>query len=217
MLLLLVSILPWQTSDAARREIASSVLARGVYQTVLPAEPVPRAEGTPGDRPALPRSESTDPDRETMVGGGLSLLARLVLWGLLAMVLAIAATLLIHRPRSEPAMPAPSEPARPRSAPLPPLPQRAERARELADEGRFDEAVHVLLLAALTKLSPRAPWTAREILGRCQAEDLGSSLSLMIDVSERSRFGGRPAASSDFERSWQAYRDFESILVQDHA
>lgn len=77
----------------------------------------------------------------------------------------------------------------------------------LAAAGRFEEAVHALLLHALAHLGERpeialAPsWTSREILRRVSLEEgPRGALSELVQSVERCHFGGRPAERADFEQ-----------------
>jgi len=78
-------------------------------------------------------------------------------------------------------------------------------ADALAREGRFGEAIHMLLLAVLGRLSRRSRlvWTpattAREIVAK--AGPLGEAaqgLASLVRSSELAHFGGREAGESDF-------------------
>jgi len=84
--------------------------------------------------------------------------------------------------------------------------------RELARDGRFAEAVHVMFLRALLTTARRlrvplpAALTSREVLRRWrlddrQRDDLGS-LAVMV---ERSHFGGREVNADDYEACLPRY------------
>ena len=90
-------------------------------------------------------------------------------------------------------------PNRSATAPSPaPNPQLAN-ADELALQGRYSEAIHALLLAALAGLSERAGWpsaaTGREIAVRhVPSEDL----RLLVAAAELAHFGGRQATPEEY-------------------
>jgi len=86
-------------------------------------------------------------------------------------------------------------------------PRSLAEADRLAAEGRFSEAIHLLLLVAMDRLhrelGPRvAPaMTGREVL-RLPAlpEATVAPLTRMVQVSEINHFGGRHAAEPDYRR-----------------
>lgn len=95
------------------------------------------------------------------------------------------------------------------------LPASLARARALAREGRFEEAIHVLLegalgyLHALTDFSLEPAFTSREVLARAPLESTtrGAFKDLVMTV-EVSLFGGLPVDRADFER---CERSFEVV------
>lgn len=95
------------------------------------------------------------------------------------------------------------------------LPASLARARALAREGRFEEAIHVLLegalgyLHALTDFSLEPAFTSREVLARAPLESntRGAFKDLVMTV-EVSLFGGLPVDHADFER---CERSFEVV------
>ncbi|WP_340119355.1 hypothetical protein [Pelagibius sp. 7325] len=88
-------------------------------------------------------------------------------------------------------------------------------ADRLAAEGRFSEAIHLLLLVAMDRLhrelGPRvAPaMTGREVL-RLPAlpEATVAPLTRMVQVSEINHFGGRAAAAPDYQSCRDAFLRF---------
>lgn len=89
----------------------------------------------------------------------------------------------------------------------------ADDADALAGEGRFAEAMHVLLLRSLVELRERIPalvtdaLTSREILQRATLPGDGPlALSDLIDRVERVHFGRRPAAAEDYGACRTSYR-----------
>ena len=92
-------------------------------------------------------------------------------------------------------------------------------AHALAREGRFAEAIHVLLLRTLEQLLrgqgiPAAPgWTSREVLERAaypaQARD---ALAGLVSAVETCTFGGRPASEDDFHLCEDRFRHLAVAL-----
>jgi hypothetical protein len=87
---------------------------------------------------------------------------------------------------------------------LPPAPPTLDEVERLAAEGRYAEAVHLLLLRAVAALGSRVPLppslTSREVVKASGLEGApGDALERLVRVVERSRFGGRPVDRLDFE------------------
>ena len=98
------------------------------------------------------------------------------------------------------------------------LPAALGRARALAREGRFEEAIHVLLRGALGTLhvladfSLEPAFTSREVLARAplNAPTRGAFKDLVMTV-EVSLFGGLPVDAGDFGRCESSF-----LLVYRH-
>ena len=78
-------------------------------------------------------------------------------------------------------------------------------ADDLARDGQYGEAMHVLLFKSLNEIrrqlgvSFAVSLTSREILRRIQLSDIGRNALAAIIVSvERTYFGGRPASQADY-------------------
>jgi hypothetical protein len=78
-------------------------------------------------------------------------------------------------------------------------------ADDLARDGQYSEAMHVLLFKSLNEIhrqlgvSFAVSLTSREILRRIQLSDIGRNALAAIIVSvERTYFGGRPASQADY-------------------
>ena len=91
------------------------------------------------------------------------------------------------------------------SAPAARLEDAQVEADDLAREGHYGEAMHVLLFKSLNEIrrqlgvSFAVSLTSREILRRIQLSDIGRSALAAIIVSvERTYFGGRPASQADY-------------------
>ena len=81
-----------------------------------------------------------------------------------------------------------------------------KRAEELAAQGSYQEAVHMLLLGAIAHLSKtshlncRSSETSREVLRGYQAEpEQRRALQSLVLAVERSIFGGRPLSREEFD------------------
>ena len=88
-------------------------------------------------------------------------------------------------------------------------------ADALAAEGRYAEAVHVLLLRSIEDMRRRRPralqpsFTSRDI-GRLEilSDQARRAFSAMAELVETSLFGGRPVDSAGFAASRRAYEAF---------
>jgi hypothetical protein len=88
-------------------------------------------------------------------------------------------------------------------------------ADALAAEGRFAEAVHVLLQRSIEDMRARRPramnpsLTSRDIaILPALPEAVRPAFAAMARLVEHSLFGGRPVASSDFASARQSYEAF---------
>ena len=88
-----------------------------------------------------------------------------------------------------------------------------EDSDRLAASGRFDEAIHVLLLVAIRSLSaesggdPRPSSTARELVRTFGLEgERRRAFADLVRAVELSLFGGRPVAEDDYARCRDTYR-----------
>jgi hypothetical protein len=88
----------------------------------------------------------------------------------------------------------------------------------LAQQGLFAEAIHALLLLTLHRISQRrssmeASSTSRELLQERELfAETYHEMTLLVDVVERSRFGGRAVHQADFDSCLVAYRLLETKL-----
>jgi len=92
-------------------------------------------------------------------------------------------------------------------------------ADELAAEGRFVEAMHVLLLQGLAAIRVGLAeefadsLTSREILRRARLSDAGrSSLRDIVDRVELTYFGQRPAALADYVACRTSFNALNQVL-----
>jgi hypothetical protein len=110
-----------------------------------------------------------------------------------------------------------------RKAPAPavwrPEPDRArallDEADRLAREGRFDEAIHLLLFRSIDDITGRRPGLVRPALtsrdiARLEAmpSDAAGAFERIAKAVERSFFGGRPSGEDDFTRARLDYEAF---------
>jgi hypothetical protein len=102
------------------------------------------------------------------------------------------------------------------------LPASLQRARELAAEGRFDEAAHVLLMSAMGYLHALAgfslepAFTSREVLDKAPLDEgLKASLGELVAVVEVSLFGFLPVDADDFGRCERSFLTLHDRLAHD--
>jgi Domain of unknown function (DUF4129) len=92
-------------------------------------------------------------------------------------------------------------------------------AQALAREGRFSEAIHVLLLKTFEQLSRMrgtqvAPgWTSREVLERASYPGLArEALAGLVGAVETCTFAGRPASEDDYLICADRFRRLAAVL-----
>jgi hypothetical protein len=87
-----------------------------------------------------------------------------------------------------------------------------DEADRLAREGRFAEAIHALLLRALSDLGRYATTpalTSREVArGAKLAQEARAALGALVAAGEWVHFGGKPAGAAEYEASVASYRRF---------
>jgi hypothetical protein len=204
------------TTDADLRGRAQAIIAKGGYQTTLPSGTSAPASTPPSTGPTRPRGP-----RPPRVGApGIPLIPVGVLWPVLAAIgIALLALVLwrvtsARRGRERPAPVRKSGgdggPAR-RSLRIGPLTD----VEDLARQGRFGEAIHLLLLhlfAALQRRPATAPapaHTGREVLARTRlASQAHDALGVLVLAAEKIHFGGREASREDYEACLAHYRRF---------
>lgn len=200
-----------QVGDEAVREARDAVLADSRYQT---------------ERPQPQELPETDPFTippwlaEVLYWALLAGIAALVLFFLGNLALDLVRNRGAFKPNREPAA------APPRPVETPPMEgRRADRgtlaeADRLAAEGRFSEAIHHLLLAALARLhhelGPRiAPaLTGPEVLRLPVLPPAAvEPLTRLVQLSEINHFGGRSAAEPDYRRCRDDFLRFSGAGV----
>lgn len=197
-------------AQAAIQRIAES----GRFQMELPPPPPP---------------EEPDPPRDPISPFELSETARTVLIALVALVVLIIIAQLARR-RIAPTEKGATRPGV-RVTTAPEAEPSAEELRDAetaalaaAGAGRWDEAIHLLLLGAIGKLRERdarataRSLTSREILARHflgpDRAEARAALAALVTSVEISRFGGQPADESGFQRCLEAYRALRRVLTQ---
>jgi hypothetical protein len=142
-------------------------------------------------------------------GAGLGTVFQFLVWGAIAVALVLiilAVANEIMRRRREP--PAPEEPkGHEEEAPKAALVRPLDDAERLALEGRFAEAIHVLLLRTFQELTRAAgvtiapSWTSREVLGKIWlAPDAREALVELVHVVELTWFGDDVPGEADWQR-----------------
>jgi len=113
-------------------------------------------------------------------------------------------------------------PVLPATAQVPVKPAPLAAWQKLAEQGRFDEAIHLLLLQALHHLRQeraialQESQTSREILrGGDLQPQRRAGLATMIGAVEFCHFGGRPAGAQLFEHCLAAYQQIMAKTVED--
>lgn len=142
-----------------------------------------------------------------------------IFWGALALVIGAIALAVIREVvnRRSPRRIAAAAPAAP--VDLTPAPERAlallADADRLASEGRYAEAVHLLLLRsvadieALRPTTVRPSMTSREIAGLpVLPAPARAAFTRVAEVVERSFFGGRPVDADGYGQCRSAYEAF---------
>ncbi len=192
-------------SDVAQRR--DQVLASGDYQT---------------DRPTPRELEELSDPIELPEG-----LVEAILWTIAGIVGVMIALFLYNAFQSRAALrinrdhPQPT----PRLVETPPSdPQRAlaartlEEADALAAEGRFTEAIHLLLLVAMDRLKRELgnrltpALTGREVLRLAPIpQAVVNPLSRMVSLSEIKHFGGRDAAAPDYAQCRADFLAFSGL------
>lgn len=204
----LLLVVAWPAGGDVR-SAAEAVVSDGVLQTELPgagAGPAgPRAEAPPREwsRPSPGLEAGRDPMAAVLlwIVVGLTVVAGLVLLGRELLAGAGAAR------RS----PQPAEDAA--AVVLPPA--LLDDAGRLAAEGRFGEAIHVLLLRTFEAIGRArrlpASLTSREVLARAGLpEEARAALADLVGAVEQSRFGGAEPGPEEYRR---CAASFERVLA----
>ena len=195
------------------RESARSILEQG-YQKELPG-----AEAGPEDsgRSAPPRDGGFSGVMVPAVGA-LSFLSLVVLVVLAVVAVALLAVWIA---RNLPSARAKAEPAPGQDGPAPERPEREagpslRDAERLAAEGRWSEAVHALLLAAVGRLCTRfsvpqaRSRTSRELYRLLPLQgEAREAFAGLVRTVEVSLFGGTELGPEDYQSSLERFRRIE--------
>ncbi len=105
----------------------------------------------------------------------------------------------------------------PGAAAMPRAPPPATEAERLADEGRFEEAIHMLLLLALHPLTEEehlaGSLTSREILRTVELPaPAREAMSALVRAVEISVFGGLAPDRADYDRCAGEYHRYAEAL-----
>jgi hypothetical protein len=194
---------------------ARAILADTRYQTHLPQHEAPKDLAEGQGQPQFPSSAKLPDVAIPVISAGAEL-ARIVFIVLLVAVIALVLAWLVQtlshrmakgRQSAEDEAEVKGEDAGPRRE------LDVEDATRLAAEGRYGEAIHALLLAAIQHFASRARLTiqpsrtSRELarLLPLSGESRAKFDELVMAV-ERTLFGGEPAGPEDYQRSLERFR-----------
>jgi hypothetical protein len=183
--------------------------------------PQPNANDAPADNaPDQSVFTAIDHAASPAVVAALHYLPTVLLAGLVIALLAFGLRHFLSRRRATAA----PETAPVLSATLPTAPKPAPLTawQLLAEQGRFDEAIHLLLQQVLQQLRQEREialqdsQTSREILrGGDLQPQRRAGLATIIGAVEYCHFGGRPAGAQLFEHCVEAYRQITVKTVGD--
>lgn len=205
------------------------------YQTELPNERPAKVEKQTGDTTPWPRlrrrelrpgSPGVHPPQSYSVpaGGALGGIAKILLWTLLAVVVAMFVLSLVERLRyrggeAAAAEPEPGDEGAAERAAL--VARPLGDAEALASQGRYAEAIHALLLRTIEELArslpaglPRA-FTSREIVGRVpMPQSARGALSELVAAVELCYFGTGVPGAAEYQGCCARYRAFAEAYVR---
>ena len=195
--LLLSLILASATAEDVQR-VVDDTYDGGGYQTGHPAGGNPFAE-----LPEIPEA--------------LIVVLKALMWTALAVLALVVVTAVVRRLRARDVRDPRDRKAPPATAP-PTLDAPLGDAEALAAAGRYEEAIHVLLLRTIQTLArhQRIPvsLTSRELLGRLELGPAPrEALARLVEVVEVSHFGGRDADRGAYERSVAAFDALRGTLA----
>ncbi len=217
-MLLLAGAALWGAPAAGESAADVSQRARAIldsrYQTHLPKHET-RDLDESRNAPTFGRGVSLPPVAAPVIGAGAEL-TKIVFIVLAAAVVVLILVWLIQallQKIGRRASGAEAGAVVPGEAAAPERPVDVEDATRLAAEGRYGEAIHALLLAAIQHFAARAPMplqasrTSRELarLLPLTGESRPKFNELVMAV-ERTLFGGQAAAAEDYQRSLERFR-----------
>lgn len=176
-------------------------------------------------RAAAPRRQQADRGRGDPVG--FSALAQALLFGLMALgvglaIFWLARELTGYQGDAPTSAEDGDDEARPRDGPDRAVVERPlGDADELARQGRYGEAIHVLLLRTLQELARRLPerlpssLTSREIVERVRMpDDARRALSVLVGAVEVSHFGAATPGAGDFQQCRHHFQTFAEAYMR---
>ena len=207
--------------DAAEADrLARQILSDDSYQRHLPGQEPPNPgtrNPTQPQRPgrAIGGGGNSDTPRSSGSLGSLDGLGEFLAWTILAVVAGlilfwIVRELSLRSDRNASREADAAAPARPRAGlPVPALPSKLDR---LVAEGRYGEAIHLMLLLALDRLTRNSPadfpesLTSREVARRMKLEEPAhKALAHLVLGVERAHFGGAAPGNAEFELCRKSY------------
>lgn len=200
----------------AREEPARRERARNDWEPVRPRreDPAPAPETT-DDTTTVPRQERRTPrSRGDDDGSALGTILWLAIGAITLLLLFAFLRAWMRSPTRDLAKKKSAPAARKPLAPAA-LERPLTEAERLAAEGRYAEAVHVLLLETMAALHAHsthglhASWTSREVLREAQMPaPAEQALGRLVKTVEQSLFGRRAVDKFDFARSFDAFKGF---------
>lgn len=187
------------------RDIAQAVEAAETahdIQRTLPGEAGEQRVDRAAPQAVAPPAEKPTPPWLRRVEAVIRVLIKVIGWLLTLLLIAIVLYRLIHRNRTTPS---PSHPTTLAQHSTAPTEDKLAHARALAQEGRFDEAVHAILGHAFDHLSQRTGQliqrasTAREIVASLTlAPTTAQGLQTLVAYVEKSRYAGHTLRLEDY-------------------
>jgi len=188
---------------------ARKVLENADYQQDMPGEAARPAGDRQADKTRVDgqrRSSRSRPPRIHRPSEGEQIVGWAVLWVVGGVMLALLLVWMVREwgERRNAAASAARPPAVRHEGAATREVMRPGDPEALAREGRFNDAVHALLLGLLLGIEARltASWTSREIARRAKLpEPAAEPFSGLVQLVERGRFAGESLTSADFERA----------------
>jgi hypothetical protein len=202
---------------AGIRQAAADVTQSLGVQQQLPGDSARTAPAPPssGRDTAVPGGGVELPGDSAPAPGAVWSLLQWTLIGLaIVAVVALAVSWILEARSARGAPLAPPGVPRPAGSPAPPAAE-PDRLLALADEyaaaGRYTEAMHQVLLAAMAMLHARDSLTSWELLRAASlAPAARQALQTLIARVERAWFGRQPAGTADYQAARGSFRDFAS-------
>lgn len=211
----LVSTPAGAQTESAAGVSALAILAGSRYQTHLPQHEEPKDLNEGETPPSFGGGVSLPPIAAPVIGAGAALtrivfmvlavavIALVLAWGVQALLQRVAK----ERQSAETGTEAEGDEAGPERE------LDVGDATRLAAEGRYGEAIHALLLAAIQHFAARARMqvqpsrTSRELVRLLPLTgDSRAKFNELVIAVERTLFGGEPAGADDFQRSLERFR-----------